>query len=91
MSDFLRKVSIFGTVTEFSKKLFSVIFFSFSASTCYLKGNKTMISHIMKHFQNGTHYSPLLHFLLDATIFTTINDEKEGNINQLKIFLKDFP
>ena len=50
-----------------------------------------MISHIMKHFQNGTHHSPLLHFLLDATIFTTINDEKERNINQLKIFLKDFP
>lgn len=40
-----------------------------------------MISHTMKHFQNGTRYRPLLHFLLDATIFTTINDEKEGNIN----------
>ena len=50
-----------------------------------------MISHIMKHFPNGTHYRLLLHFLLDATIFTTINDEKEGNINQFKIFLKNFP
>ena len=50
-----------------------------------------MISHIIKHFPNGTHYRLLLHFLLDATIFNTINDEKEGNINQFKIFLKDFP
>ena len=28
-------------------------------------------------------------FLLDACIFTTIDDEKEG-INQLKLFLEDF-
>ena len=52
--------NIWAIFCNLSKKVIFWLFFSFSVSTYYLKGNKNMMRYAMKTFQIGTRYCPLL-------------------------------